>query len=110
MLPPVIRPLSVGIRRSLVGAAGFEPALTRFQAEDVDQATLRPVVGRVFTPPRVPHRSRIQCIQHVTYWERYCIRTPFNNIFSPERALRILLSDGPSRIRTDNPLRAKQVL
>lgn len=26
-----------------VGTAGFEPALTRIQTEDVDQATLRPV-------------------------------------------------------------------
>jgi hypothetical protein len=29
---------------SLVGTVGFEPTLTRFQTEDVDQATPRPVV------------------------------------------------------------------
>jgi hypothetical protein len=35
------RPIS-----TTVGTAGFEPALTRFQAEDVGQATLRPVERR----------------------------------------------------------------
>lgn len=38
-----------------IGTAGFEPALTRFQSGDVDQATPRPVAGHEALTPRYPY-------------------------------------------------------